>query len=315
MPGPAGPPGIPGPAGGLTLPENIELTGAALDAHTTVASPILQAIISGQGGNTATAADLIAQMDSANVEKAVVVSRAYDASVVTSDNDVIAENNYVSDEVSRFPERLVGFCGVNPLRLSAPGEVDRCLDRPGMIGIFIHLPASQVNMTDPQNITAINRTFDRIQDRNAPVLLYAGTRLGLPLSSDGFANLVNILANHPGVRVAHAHCAGLSDDQRIESWLAAFMTTPGLNSENHFVEVSSCLQFYEDAPLTRRELIAWRLKEWGLDRVLLGSDYFNLGSTRTLADALQSLEQYPFTQDEVDTITSNDGSTWLGTGD
>jgi predicted TIM-barrel fold metal-dependent hydrolase len=312
MPGPAGPPGPPGPAGVLAPPESIEITGAALDAHTTLASPVLQTIITGQGGNAATAQDLIAQLDAANVENAIVVSRAYDASMMTNDNDIIVENNYVSDEVSRFPERLVGFCGINPLRLSAPGEVDRCLDRPGMVGVFISLSGSQVNMADPQNIAAINRTFDRIQGRGAPVLLQSGTRLGLTLSSEGFANLVNILASHPDVRVAHAQCAGLTDDQRIENWLSAFRATPGLNPENHFVEVSSCLQFYESAPLAKRDLMVWRLKQWGLERVLIGSDYFNLGPVQTPAEALQSLEQYPFTQAEVDTITGNDGSAWLG---
>lgn len=31
----------------------------------------------------------------------------------------------------------------------------------------------------------------------------------------------------------------------------------------------------------------------------------------TPAEALETLASYPFTQDEIDTILGNDGSTWL----
>jgi hypothetical protein len=71
------------------------------------------------------------------------------------------------------------------------------------------------------------------------------------------------------------------------------------------------LTFHADAPLAERELMVWRLRKWGIDHVLFGSDYFVLFGD-TPKEALATLTKYPFTQAELDTILSNDGSAWLG---
>ena len=51
------------------------------------------------------------------------------------DAAVRAENDFVAEEVAKFPDRLMGFCGVNPLYPGATEELDRCLDLDGMVGI------------------------------------------------------------------------------------------------------------------------------------------------------------------------------------
>ena len=51
----------------------------------------------------------------------------------------------------------------------------------------------------------------------------------------------------------------------------------------------------------------WRLKTWGLERVLFGSDYM-MGEPK---EALETLTKYPFTQEEIDIILSNDAWVWL----
>ena len=78
--------------------------------------------------------DLIAALDSAQVGKAIVASFAYfpgapDA-VPDSTRDeytrVRAENDWVAAQVAQYPNRLVGFCAVNPLREYALREIARC---------------------------------------------------------------------------------------------------------------------------------------------------------------------------------------------
>lgn len=54
------------------------------------------------------------------------------------------------------------------------------------------------------------------------------------------------------------------------------------------------------------------LRKWGIDHVLFGSDYFRLDYEETPRDTLRTLARYPFTQAEINTILSNDGSDWLG---
>ena len=64
----------------------------------------------------------------------------------------------------------------------------------------------------------------------------------------------------------------------------------------------SALSDYEAAPLSKRELIVWNLRKWGLDRVFFGSGY---PTGFTPDRALDTITEYPFTQDEIDQILSN----------
>ena len=56
-----------------------------------------------------------------------------------------------------------------------------------------------------------------------------------------------VKATHPEVRIAHAHCAGDTDDQRIELWLGGMVSVPPVFSpENFYLDVSACLKFEVD---------------------------------------------------------------------
>jgi predicted TIM-barrel fold metal-dependent hydrolase len=264
--------------------------------------------ITGGDVPASTADELIARLDEANVQKAVVQSLGYWN--LPDDSNMAPENDFVAAEVGNYTDRLIGFCGINPLYESALGEIDRCLDLPGMVGIKLHLANSEVDMTNEDHVAALSAVFDKIQERDAPVLMHVGTPLGLPLDADGLANLAIIIATHPEVRVVHAHCAGETDEHRIELWIKGM--EDGLGSpENFYLEMSSCLKFFRDAPLAQRELMVWRLKKWGLERVFLGSDYLMVSPVETPKEALETLSKYPFTQEEIDIILDNDASAWL----
>ena len=49
----------------------------------------------------------------------------------------------------------------------------------------------------------------------------------------------------------------------------------------------------------------------GLERVLFGSDYMMVAPVETPKEALETLTKYPFTQEEIDIILSNDAWVWL----
>jgi predicted TIM-barrel fold metal-dependent hydrolase len=220
-----------------------------------------------------------------------------------------AENDFVAGEIARYPDRLIGFCGINPLYPKAGDEIDRCLALPGMIGIKLHLEASGVDMTSADDVAALSAVFDRIGERDAPVLIHVADPSGLPLNNAGFANLAQVLTAHPTVRVLHAHCAGNTDDDTIDMWLR--IGGSGYDPETSYVDVSACMTYYSDAPLAQRELMVWRLRKWGIGHVLFGSDYFAFFGD-TPAETLATLTKFPFTQQELDTILANDGSEWLG---
>jgi len=178
-----------------------------------------------------------------------------------------------------------------------------------MIGVKLHLPGSQVDLRDPEHTAALGAVLDAAQQRDAPVLMHVGDTWSLPLENDAFANLSMLIDDRPDLRIAHAHCAGNVDDATIEAWLR--VPDAGFN-ENSYVDTSACLKFYRDAPLATRELIVWRFRKWGIDRVLLGSDFITFQPEETPAEAIETLKQFPFTDEELQTILSNDGSAWLG---
>ena len=288
--------------------------GAALDVHTHVASPALTELFSVFAGEDlvpATADDLIARLDEGNVRRAVILSLGYLGAPVgwTDPANMVAENDFVAAEVARHPDRLLGFCGINPVGEGAADEIDRCLGLPGMVGVKLHLEGSGVNLTDPAHVAGLGAAFDRVAERDAPVLMHVADERGYSLDNQRFAALSEILLAHPTVRVAHAHCANWIDDHGIETWLR--LPRSGYNPETSYVDVSACLRFYSDAPLSHRELLVWRLRKWGIGHVLFGSDYFAADGA-TPREALETLTLYPFTQEELDTILSNDGSEWLG---
>jgi predicted TIM-barrel fold metal-dependent hydrolase len=287
--------------------KSLVATGAAIDVHTHVASQTLADFFTGGGVPAVGADELVARLDEANVQRAIILSGAYFG--LRDDFNVIPENDYIAAEVAKYPDRLIGFCGINPLFDSALDEIDRCLGLPGMIGIKLHLEGSGVDMANQRHVRKLAAVFDRIAERDAPVLIHVADPGGLPLTGRAFANLAAVLDGHPTVRVAHAHCAGNTDDDTIETWLRVGRS--GYNPETSYVDVSACLAFHADAPLAQRELMVWRLRKWGIDHVLFGSDYFAFEG-ETPAETLDILTKYPFTQEELDTILANDGSTWLG---
>src|SRR5438270_11889877 len=91
-----------------------------IDHHQHLISP--QALSVFSAPKPITAADLIAEMDAAGVDRAVVLSDAYGFSNPFKNPGpdeyarVRAENDWVSVQVAKYPGRLTGFCPVNPLR-------------------------------------------------------------------------------------------------------------------------------------------------------------------------------------------------------
>lgn len=283
------------------------MSGAAIDVHTHVISQPLLDGLTGGGVPTSGAEDLIARLDEANVQQAVVLGLGYFG--LPSDFNMAPENDFTAAEVAKFPDRLIGFCGINPLYDSALDEIDRCLALPGMVGIKLNpVGGSGMDWENEDHAAAISAVLDSAQEHNAPVLLHVSAA---PLDDDSLISALGVIGSHPDVRIVIAHCGGLADYE-IEGYLIPAQAIPPIISmENLFTDVSACLKFYNDAPLSQRELIVWRLRKWGLERVFFGSDYLAVAPAETPQQALETLSQYPFTQDEIDLITGNDASAWL----
>src|SRR6185312_12840829 len=97
---------------------------------------------------------LIAQLDAAGIGRAVVLSVAYSFSnpnkppVPNDYAHVMAENDWTSAQVAKYPNRLLGFCSVNPLRHYALREIARCAKHPNLrTGLKLHFGTLMSTLT------------------------------------------------------------------------------------------------------------------------------------------------------------------------
>jgi hypothetical protein len=109
------------------------------DHHQHLFSPALAALISPPAPAPPVASidvtQLVSLLDAAGIRRAAVLSVAYiwgsPARAVENKYDKVkAENDWTAQQVALFPDRLVGFCGVNPLKDYALQEVKRCAGIP-----------------------------------------------------------------------------------------------------------------------------------------------------------------------------------------
>ena len=118
-----------------------------------------------------TAADLIEQLDAAGIKRAVVLSTAYIFEQPSRKADHAAEklkrdNDWTSKQVAQFPDRLVGFCGLNPLKDYALEELARCAADPNLRrGLKLHFGNSVVDYHNPEHIARVRGVFRAANDR------------------------------------------------------------------------------------------------------------------------------------------------------
>lgn len=116
------------------------------------------------------AADTVAMMDEQGVDKSVVFGFPW-----RSGDTFRLNNDYILEAVAEYPDRLIGFCCLDPMHPHAAGEVERCLQA-GLSGIgelafyTSGLDEQCLECLDP--IMALARKFD------VPVMLHTNEPVG-----------------------------------------------------------------------------------------------------------------------------------------
>lgn len=138
--------------------------------------------------------------------------------------------------------------------------------------------------------------FDVDDPRVLATVRRAG-ELGLVVLADN-ANILpgdnqkwfNVAVRAPGTRFVFAHAGGL--DFRFWNTLVLARTADGFGMDNVYFDISAVVLLAAGSPIS--EEFAWTLRNVGIDRVLLGSDYPQIGLERTV----QALERLDLTAEE-----------------
>ena len=156
-------------------------TSPLLDAHQHLVSKPFEPIVKLPARDGAA---LIADLDAAGIERAVVLSVGYsmaDERKALPDPDRLSrqENDWTSAEVAKHAPRLIGFCSANPFREAAMRELERCLGLPGMRGIKLHLGNSGISLRNPDHLARVQQIFALAGKHEAALLVHMRARGGL----------------------------------------------------------------------------------------------------------------------------------------
>lgn len=265
-----------------------------------------------------TADTLVALLDVAGIERALVLSVGYGfAGGPTGDDGaeyarVRAENDWTGQQVARFPARLRGFCGINPLRPWALEEIARCDADPNLSGIKLHFGNSGVDLRDPSHVAAVRRVFQAANERRMPIMAHVRASFSrrTPYGRESTEIFLDqVLPAAPDIPVQIAHMAGSGPgwrDPAADSALAVFAEARAAGdprTRNLWFDLASVVEL--DAPPETAARLALRIRQIGMDRVLYGSDMAVGGNLAPRQGWAVVRGLLPLTDDELRTIASN----------
>ena len=219
----------------------------------------------------ATAEDLLAAMDSDGVDVAVAMGLGW------SDEGLARDvNDYIIDSVRRYPDRLVGFGGVNPAWGDAAArEADRCAQA-GLKGVGELHPDSQGFDMGDGAVTA--PLMEAVRHHGLIVTAHSSEPVGHLYPGKGSNRpeaLWRFIQAYPDVTLVCAHWGGGLP-------FYALMPEVGASLENVYFDTAASPLLYEARIFDAAAALV------GAGRILLGSDYALLRPRRLIAQIRES---------------------------
>ena len=269
----------------LTPHAALSAQAPVVDYHQHLFSPAAAALVSGGRNTTGIAAsDVIALLDSAGIQRALVLSVAYTwgkASRAALDNEyerVKAENDWTARQVAQYPHRLRAFCSLNPLKSYALGELARCSKDPQLrLGLKLHFGNSDVDLDNPDNVAQVKKVFEAANGFRMPIVVHMHTSLDMHRrygAAEARVFLDELLPAAPDVPVQIAHLAGSGGyDAATDSALSVLVDAierHDARMKNVWFDAAVVVQPQMAADVLRQ--VATRIRQIGVGRVLYGSD-------------------------------------------
>lgn len=248
-----------------------------------------------------TADDLIDNLNEAGIERAVVLSVGY---WHNDEATTRAENNWTAAQVARYPDRLVGFCGVRPLLDFAVAEVRRCSRELRMKGIKMHFRGSRVDVLSPEHVEKVRRVFQAANEEGMAIVVHSEAR-GEYGRAHAEAFLEHLLPAAPDVPVQIAHLWG-GNQYRAEplAVYAAAIAAGDPRTRNLYFDLAESVPGALGSEDALREITA-TIRQIGLSRVLYGSDATTAGGVRIAQRWAELRHRLGLTDAEVQDVADN----------
>jgi predicted TIM-barrel fold metal-dependent hydrolase len=231
--------------------------------------------------------DLIALLDSAGIHRAVVHSMAYvygGAGRAVEDEyaKVKMENDWTSQEVSRFPDRLQAFCSFNPLKDYALEELSRCARDPQLrVGLKLHFANSGVDYHNGAHVEQLRRVFRAANAVGMAIVVHMRPSLSSRVrygTAEARIFLDDLVSAAPDVPIQIAHLAGAGGyDGPTDQALGVFtdaVTQGDPRTRNLYFDLTGVVGVpgLVDVPVEELRRATARIRQLPVTHILFGSD-------------------------------------------
>jgi len=278
------------------------------DYHQHLFSPAVLSMLKASGADVPAvlaARDLVPLLDSAGIRRAVILSVAYmygspSRTVEDEYAKVRAENDWTAAQAGEYPDRLIAFCGFNPLKDYALQEIERCAKLPQVKGLKFQFGNSWVDVRKPEHVEKLRKVFAKANERRLAIVahLWTDPEYGRE-EAEIFLN--QILPAAPDIPVQIAHFAGGGPgytDEALEVYANA-ITAGDPRTKNLYFDIATVA---DEQPKEVLQKFAERIRQVGLNRVLYGTD---TGPPAARQSWLIFRTTVPLTDEEFKTIAGN----------
>jgi len=234
--------------------------------------PCFALLYSKKEAKLATAEELIASMDKAEIDISVIVNIGW-----TTHELCVETNDYILESMARYPKRLVGFCAVQPNSYEAAlTEVERCAQA-GARGVGELRPDMQ--LFDLGDETLMQPLIEILKKYRLILLTHASEPVGHEYPGKGSITpeiLYPFIVNSPGITIVCAHWGG---------GLPFYVLMPEVKRamSNVFFDTAASPFLYSSQVYKQVAQLV------GADKILFGSDYPLLEQSR-LINEIRSLD-------------------------
>jgi len=233
--------------------------------------PLFERLYSNTKFKIADCEDLIAKMDQDGVDRSVLLNANWTSPEVCRET-----NDYIMESVSRYPDRMAGFCSLPPRAIdAATAELERCI-KGGIKGVgemrpdFHGLARGDEDMLDP--------VFDMMMRHRLMLMVHASEPVGHQYVGKEKITpdiLERLIARFPDMTIICAHWGGGLPFYALMPEVAEAL-------KNVYFDSSASPYLYKPEIFRHVADIA------GADKILFGSDYPLMPPSRVL-DQLRSL--------------------------
>ena len=286
--------------------------GPAVDHHQHLFGPLTQSLA--PTTPRLDADGLVRLLDAAGIGRAVVLSTGYrfgNPNRPPVDDEyakVRAENDWTAQQIARHSDRLVGFCGVNPLKDYAEEEVRRCAAEPSLrTGLKLHFGNSDVQLDNQEHVTKVRAVFERANAVGMAIAvhLHGSVNRRRPHGARQATTFLEQLmpaAPDVVVQIAHLTSAGSFEREVIEamSVFAQAIRRSDPRTQRVYFDISGV-----GLPDWKKHASAVTacIRQVGTDRVLFGSD--GTADFMRPVEAWEACRKLPLTTQEISAVEAN----------